>query len=258
MKELAPLLSPKFIRDGIDVQTGCRVLGISDKEITVKTKSKGEAHQVPYGLVVWSTGIGPRPLVQDFMEQIDQGKRRMLATDEWLRVKGTENVYALGDCATIDQRKVVEDILSIFKAADKDNSGTLTIEEFQDILKGRVYQTTAQVAAQQGSYLAKCFNRRKQCAEHPEGPRRFRASGRHQFILFGAPIFCMTLSFLLRFGIDLIQLSCFCKGTSTLTVRSSRRGASGCGIAWRLGFHGSQHPVAVVFCLCQQAGQLAD
>ncbi|KAI4302921.1 hypothetical protein MLD38_038612 [Melastoma candidum] len=192
----------KFIRDGIDVQTGCRVLGISDKEITMKTKSKGEVRQVPYGLVVLSTGVGPRPIVQGFMEQIDQGKRRMLATDEWLRDKGTENVYALG---TIDQRKIVDDILSIFKAADKDNSGTLTIEEFQDVRDAdgnprkevdfegfkealclvdsqrKSLPATARVAAQQGSYLTKCFNHREQCAELPEGPRQFHGSGRHQF-----------------------------------------------------------------------------
>lgn len=36
-----------------------------------------------------------------------QIKRRVLTTDEWLRVKGSENVYALGDCATIDQRKIM-------------------------------------------------------------------------------------------------------------------------------------------------------
>lgn len=36
-----------------------------------------------------------------------QGNRRVLATDEWLRVKGCEEVYALGDCATIDQRKIM-------------------------------------------------------------------------------------------------------------------------------------------------------
>ncbi|KAK4789804.1 hypothetical protein SAY86_017108 [Trapa natans] len=64
-----------------------------------------------------------------------KGKRRILATDEWLRVKGCENVYAIGDCATIDQRKVMEDIADIFKAADKDNSGTLTVKEFQDVIE---------------------------------------------------------------------------------------------------------------------------
>ena len=36
-----------------------------------------------------------------------QGNRRVLATDEWLRVKECQDVYALGDCATIDQRKIM-------------------------------------------------------------------------------------------------------------------------------------------------------
>jgi NADH:ubiquinone reductase (non-electrogenic) len=36
-----------------------------------------------------------------------QANRRVLATNEWLRVKECENVYALGDCATIDQRKIM-------------------------------------------------------------------------------------------------------------------------------------------------------
>lgn len=36
-----------------------------------------------------------------------QGNRRVLETDEWLRVKGCEEVYALGDCSTIDQRKIM-------------------------------------------------------------------------------------------------------------------------------------------------------
>lgn len=40
----------------------------------------------------------------DYPEQVN---RRAIATDEWLRVEGTDNVYALGDCATINQRKVM-------------------------------------------------------------------------------------------------------------------------------------------------------
>lgn len=30
-----------------------------------------------------------------------------MATDEWMRVEGLNNVYGLGDCATINQRKVM-------------------------------------------------------------------------------------------------------------------------------------------------------
>ncbi|KAK8613372.1 hypothetical protein V6N13_101134 [Hibiscus sabdariffa] len=260
----------KFCRDGINVQTGCRVISLSDKEITMKLKSTGEICSLPRGLVVWSTGVETRPVVKDFMDQIGQANRRVLATDEWLKVKGCEDVYALGDCATINQRKIMvfpfdllslsfcninsvsvettelstdndsyfsivflqEDIAAIFKAADKDNSGFLTIKEFEDVIDDilvmypqvKHYLRTkqlravtdllkdsrgnhrdevdiegfklalshvdtqvknlpapAQVAAQQGEYLSKCFNRMNRCEYNPEGPRHFKGSGRHQF-----------------------------------------------------------------------------
>uniref|UniRef100_A0A803QK70 NADH:ubiquinone reductase (non-electrogenic) n=1 Tax=Cannabis sativa TaxID=3483 RepID=A0A803QK70_CANSA len=222
----------KFGRDGIDVQTGCRVTSVSEKEITMKSKTNGQVYSIPHGLVVWSTGVGTRPVVKDFMDQIGQANRRILATDEWLQVKGCKNVYAIGDCASIDQRKIMEDISAIFEAADKDKSGSLTVSEFQDVIddilirypqvdhylrskhladvtdllkdsegkdrkevdiegfKSALSQVdsqrkslpaTAQVAAQQGSYLSRCFNRREHCEANPEGPRRFRSSGQHLF-----------------------------------------------------------------------------
>ncbi|KAH0935700.1 hypothetical protein HID58_012817 [Brassica napus] len=222
----------KFLRDGIDVLMGMRVMSVSDKDISVKIKSSGEVVSLPHGLILWSTGVGTRPVISDLMEQVGQGGRRVLATNEWLQVKGCENVYAVGDCASIAQRKIMGDIANIFKAADVDNSGTLTEEELQDVVEDinvrypqvelylkskhvrsikdlltdsegnpkkevdikafesalsgvdsqmKSLPATAQVAAQQGSYLAKCFNKMEHCKEHPEGPKRFRTGGHHQF-----------------------------------------------------------------------------
>ncbi|KAM0936070.1 putative NADH:ubiquinone reductase (non-electrogenic) [Dioscorea sansibarensis] len=233
-ERIANFAEEKFQRDGIEVKTGFRVVKVSDRDITMKSKSLGEI-SVPYGMAVWSTGIATRPVILDFMTQIGQSSRRVLATNEWLRVCGCEDVYALGDCATIDQRKVMEDISAIFKVADKDNSGTLTAEEIQDVLediyarypqielylktnhmsdfldllkdaKGdaakasveinieqfkealanvdsqvKTLPATAQVAAQQGHYLAQCFNKIKVCDENPEGPLRMTQPGRHRF-----------------------------------------------------------------------------
>ncbi|CAI9270118.1 unnamed protein product [Lactuca saligna] len=234
-KRITAFAEEKFHRDGIDLRTGSMVVKVTDKEISTKEIKTGKISSIPYGMAVWSTGIATRPVVMDFMKQIGQANRRVLATDEWLRVEGTNSIYALGDCATINQRKVMEDISSIFKKADKDNSGTLTVKEFQEALddicdrypqvqlylknkkmsnlvdllkesKGDVAKesialnveefksalsqvdsqmknlpATAQVAAQQGSYLADCFNRMDECEKHPEGPLRFRESGRHRF-----------------------------------------------------------------------------
>ncbi|CAG7884571.1 unnamed protein product [Brassica rapa] len=231
-ERISSFAEQKFLRDGIDVLMGMRVMSVSNKDISVKIKSSGEVVSLPHGLILWSTGVGTRPVISDLMEQVGQGGRRVLATNEWLQVKGCENVYAVGDCASIAQRKIMGDIANIFKAADVDNSGTLTEEELQDVVEDinvrypqvelylkskhvrsikdlltdsegnpkkevdikafesalsgvdsqmKSLPATAQVAAQQGSYLAKCFNKMEHCKEHPEGPKRFRTGGHHQF-----------------------------------------------------------------------------
>ncbi|XP_010455838.1 PREDICTED: external alternative NAD(P)H-ubiquinone oxidoreductase B2, mitochondrial [Camelina sativa] len=234
-KRITEFAEEKFSRDGIDVKLGSMVTKVNEKDISAKTKG-GEVSSIPYGMIVWSTGIGTRPVIKDFMKQIGQGNRRALATDEWLRVEGCDNIYALGDCATINQRKVMEDVSAIFSKADKDKSGTLTLKEFQeamddicvrypqvelylkskrmrgiaDLLKEaetddgskknielkieefksalsqvdsqvKFLPATAQVAAQQGAYLAKCFDRMEECEKNPEGPIRMRGEGRHRF-----------------------------------------------------------------------------
>ncbi|XP_023532684.1 external alternative NAD(P)H-ubiquinone oxidoreductase B3, mitochondrial-like [Cucurbita pepo subsp. pepo] len=234
-KRITAFAEDKFQRDGINLKTGSMVVKVTDKEISTKERATGEFVSVPYGMVVWSTGIGPRPQVVDFMKQIGQTNRRALATDEWLRVEGCDGVYAFGDCATINQRKVMEDIAVIFSKADTDNSGSLALQEFQEAVKDicerypqvEIYlkknkmknfaallkksqsdtqnqsteldiesftsllsevdaqmknlPATAQVAAQQGEYLATCFNKMEQCEKYPEGPLRYRGTGRHRF-----------------------------------------------------------------------------
>nr|DAD23057.1 TPA_asm: hypothetical protein HUJ06_024520 [Nelumbo nucifera] len=237
-KRITAFAEEKFQRDGINVKTGSMVVKVSDTGISTKERSTGSVSSIPYGMVVWSTGIGTRPIVMDFMKQIGQTNRRALATDEWLRVEGCNNIYALGDCATINQRKVMEDISVIFDKADKNQSGTLTVDAVNDVfddicirypqvelylkhkkmrnivellkdsnkddgkksteldieqLKSvlsevdsqmKILPATAQVAAQQGAYLARCFNRMEECEKNPEGPLRFRGSGRHRFLPF--------------------------------------------------------------------------
>lgn len=44
---------------------------MSDKDITMTNPATGEI-AVPYGMAVWSTGIGTRPIIMDFMKQVGQ------------------------------------------------------------------------------------------------------------------------------------------------------------------------------------------
>ncbi|KAI0486590.1 hypothetical protein KFK09_029338 [Dendrobium nobile] len=115
-KKITQFVEEKFQSDCIDVKTNFKVVKVSGDAITKENSYTGEAN-VPYGLDVWSTGIGTCRIIFDFLKQIDQ------------------NIYALDDCATIAQIKFMEDILSIFRVADKDNSGTLTVKEIKDVLE---------------------------------------------------------------------------------------------------------------------------
>ncbi|KAL8254143.1 hypothetical protein R6Q59_032364 [Mikania micrantha] len=133
-KRITAFAEEKFQRDGIEVKTGSMVVKVTDKAISLKERSSGETRTLPYGMVVWSTGIGTRPVIMDFMKQIGQENRRVMATDEWLRVEGVPNVYAVGDCATINQRRVLEDISAIFSKADKNKTGKLNVEDFTEVI----------------------------------------------------------------------------------------------------------------------------
>jgi NADH:ubiquinone reductase (non-electrogenic) len=79
---------------------------------------------MPYGLLVWATGNAVRPVVADLMKQIPAQKdsRRGLAVNEYLVVQGAKDIWATGDCAVAG------------------------------------YAPTAQVAAQEGAFLARLFN----------------------------------------------------------------------------------------------------
>jgi len=71
-EKIAAFAEQKFQRNGIEVCTGFRVIKVSDDLITVKSKSAGNEVSVPYGMAVWSAGIGTRPVIMDFMQQIGQ------------------------------------------------------------------------------------------------------------------------------------------------------------------------------------------
>lgn len=71
-KRITAFAEEKFARDGIQLKTGSMVVKVSDREISTKERSTGQTVTIPYGMCVWSTGIGTRPVIMDFMKQIGQ------------------------------------------------------------------------------------------------------------------------------------------------------------------------------------------
>ena len=108
----------RFRRDRIDVRTGALVTRVEDKRILLSDGSS-----IDYGLVVWSTGIGATPLIQQLPFAKDRAQR--LTTDNFFSIDDKRTVFAIGDCAT--------------RAGD-------------------ALPATAQVAMQEGVYLARVLN----------------------------------------------------------------------------------------------------
>jgi len=126
-KQLIDYTERTFTEEKITIRTKTMVKNVCDKYIEAESSGpdgKKQMEQIPYGLLVWATGNAVRPVVRDLMAQIPAQKasRRGLAVNEYLVVKGTENVWAVGDCAVAN------------------------------------YAPTAQVASQEGAFLARLFN----------------------------------------------------------------------------------------------------
>jgi NADH:ubiquinone reductase (non-electrogenic) len=126
-KQLIEYTESTFKEEHITIRTKTMVKNVTDKYIEAESTGpdgKKVLEKMPYGLLVWATGNALRPVVKDLMMQIPAQKdsRRGLAVNEYLVVNGTENIWAVGDCAITN------------------------------------YAPTAQVASQEGSFLARLFN----------------------------------------------------------------------------------------------------
>lgn len=121
-KQLIDYTESTFKEQNISIHTKTMVQEVREKEIVIK-KPDGTSDTMPYGLLVWATGNTTRPLVRNLMGKFPetQNVRRGLDVDDWLRLKGADDIYALGDVTATR------------------------------------YAPTAQVAAQQGKYLARLF-----------------------------------------------------------------------------------------------------
>jgi NADH:ubiquinone reductase (non-electrogenic) len=125
-KSLIEYTEQTFKEETIEIRNKTSVKNVTEKYIEAEyTDANGQkqVEKIPYGLLVWATGNAVRPVVKDLMSQIPAQKdsRRGLAVNEYLVVKGTDNIWAVGDCAVAN------------------------------------YAPTAQVASQEGAFLARLF-----------------------------------------------------------------------------------------------------
>ncbi|KAG9308297.1 NDE1, mitochondrial external NADH dehydrogenase [Chiua virens] len=133
----------KFRRDGISLKTRHHVERVEKDKMFVK-----EQGEVPFGLLVWSTGLAPNPLIQsiDYIEKHERSQS--LLTNEHLNVITKDgridpDVWAIGDAA---------------------------------IIKTAVLPATAQVANQKAKYMVNKLNSIVKEREHTK-PFKFHDLG---------------------------------------------------------------------------------
>ncbi|CAN6546510.1 unnamed protein product [Malus baccata var. baccata] len=109
-------------------KVGVRLMRGVVKEVHPKKIVLNDGTDVPYGLLVWSTGVGP----SEFVKKLDLPKSPggRIGVDGWMRVPSVEDVFALRDCAG-----------------------------FLEETGKPVLPALAQVAEREGKYLVELFNR---------------------------------------------------------------------------------------------------
>eukprot|EP01125_Pyxidicula_operculata_P011473 TRINITY_DN375_c0_g2_i2.p1 TRINITY_DN375_c0_g2~~TRINITY_DN375_c0_g2_i2.p1 ORF type:complete len:359 (-),score=64.00 TRINITY_DN375_c0_g2_i2:33-1109(-) len=93
--ELVKRAIKSITKAGVYIRTDTLV-----KEVRPSSVILGDGSEIKCGLVVWSTGIAPRKVIENL--NVPKTRNGRIQVDDHLKVVGMENVYALGDCAEIN------------------------------------------------------------------------------------------------------------------------------------------------------------
>ncbi|KAJ4971388.1 hypothetical protein NE237_004487 [Protea cynaroides] len=77
-------------------KSGVRLVRGVVKDVQLQKIILNDGTEVPYGLLVWSTGVGPSALTRSLQFPKSPGGR--IGVDEWLRIPSVQDVFAIGDC----------------------------------------------------------------------------------------------------------------------------------------------------------------
>ena len=79
---------------GVEIRSGATLESASADEVVL-----GDGTRIATRTLVWTAGVTPNPLVRNWGLPLDE--RGRVEVDGFLRVRGQEHVWALGDCARV-------------------------------------------------------------------------------------------------------------------------------------------------------------
>jgi len=82
---------------GVEIHVGTTLGSVTADEAVL-----GDGTRIPTYTLVWTAGVRPNPLLQELGLPLDD--RGRVEVDEFLRVRGVNGVWALGDCARVPNR----------------------------------------------------------------------------------------------------------------------------------------------------------
>jgi NADH dehydrogenase len=94
--ELADFTLQKLSSNGIELKLNTRVSGASSNGIKLNDGSTISSHTL-----IWAGGVKPDPLVTKINDCEHDQKSGKVISDDYLKLKGWNNVFAMGDCAYV-------------------------------------------------------------------------------------------------------------------------------------------------------------
>ena len=130
-KAISIFAEDNFKRIDINLMKNTAVTRVGPDTVFVENRVTKEKFEIPYGICVWAAGVAPRSITGKVIERIGgpQKGSRLLKTDPFMRVVGTENLYAIGDCSMIEQPDLAKNAEALYLKADINKDGMVSKEE---------------------------------------------------------------------------------------------------------------------------------
>lgn len=131
-EKISKFTEKHFASESINVLLDTRVVEVKEHSVVLFDKRTKSQYEIPCGMVVWATGIAPTPITLNLISKLKekgQNNSKAIVTDSHLRVKGNKDIFAIGDCSTVEKHLLIKRAKELFQEADLNKDGKLQLNE---------------------------------------------------------------------------------------------------------------------------------